>query len=105
MTLVEIEPGRFRFVRPSPPPARSTLPCPHVISDEMEPTEQVNGIYYTSKSTFRAVGRALGLTEVGNEKFKPKQRASADPNVKQARREALQRAYARSDIQRVNRRR
>lgn len=98
MTLVEIEPGRFRFVRPSPPPARSPLPCPHVISDIMEPIEQVDGKFYTSKSAFRAVGRALGLTEVGNEKFKPKQRASADPNVKRARREALQRAYARSDV-------
>lgn len=98
MILVEIEPGRFRFVREAPPPARSTLPCPYVISDIMDPTEQVDGRFYTSKSAFRAVGRALGLTEVGNEKFKPKQRASADPNVKQARREALQRAYARSDV-------
>jgi hypothetical protein len=104
MTLVEIEPGRFRFVRETPPPARSDLPCPHIISDIMEPTEQVDGVYYTSKRAFRAVGRALGLTEIGDQKFKPKQRASTDPNVKKARREALQRALARSDVKPTRRR-
>jgi hypothetical protein len=104
MTLVEIEPGRFRFVRPSLPPARSDLPCPHIISDIMPETEQVDGRFYTSKRAFRAVGRALGLTEVGDQKFKPKQRASADPNVKKARREALQRALARSDVKPTRRR-
>jgi hypothetical protein len=71
----------------------------------MPETEQVDGKFYTSKRAFRAVGRALGLTEVGNEKFKPKQRASADPNVKKARREALQRAYARCDVGRRRSRR
>jgi hypothetical protein len=55
----------------------------------MEPVEQVDGRFYTSKSTFRAVGRAHGLTEVGTEKFKPKVRASATPAAKAARREAL----------------
>ncbi len=104
MTLVEIEPGRFRFLRPSPPPARSDLPCPHIISDIMPETEQVDGRFYTSKRAFRAIGRALGLTEVGDQKFKPKQRASADPNVKKARREALQRALARSDVKPTRRR-
>jgi hypothetical protein len=104
MTLVEIEPGRFRFLRPSLPPARSDLPCPHIISDIMPETEQVDGKWYTSKRAFRAVGRALGLTEVGDQKFKPKQRASADPNVKKARREALQRALARSDAKPTRRR-
>jgi hypothetical protein len=104
MTLVEIEPGRFRFLRPSLPPARSDLPCPHIISDIMPETEQVDGRFYTSKRAFRAVGRALGLTEVGDQKFKPKRRASADPNVKKARREALQRALARSDAKPTRRR-
>lgn len=67
---------------------------PYVISDIMEPTEQVDGRFYTSKRQFRAVGRAHGLTEVGNEKFKPKQRASADPAVKKARRQSLEKAVA-----------
>ncbi len=64
--LIEIEPGRFRFVRPGIVPARSSLPMPYVISDEMPPVEQVDGQFYTSKRKYRAVGRAHGLTEVGN---------------------------------------
>lgn len=90
--LIEIEPGRWIVSRETLPPARSKLPMPHVISDIMEPTEQVDGRYYTSKRQFRAVGRSLGLTEVGNEKFKPKQRATADPSVKQARRQSIRKA-------------
>jgi hypothetical protein len=89
--LVEIAPNRWRFVRPSLPPARSALPCPFVISDTIEPTEQVDGKFYTSKARFRAVGRALGLTEVGTEKPKPKQRTHSDP-VK--RRRTFERAIA-----------
>jgi hypothetical protein len=78
--LIEVEPGKWRVKRPELRCARSdNLSLPYVISDTMEPTEQVDGKFYTSKRQFRAVGRALGLTEVGNETFhvKPKQRASA----------------------------
>ena len=89
MKLIEIAPNRFRFVKDTLPPARSHLPLPYVIGDEMEPTEQIDGKFYTSKRTFRAVGRAHGLTEVGNERLPPKQRASIDIKVKQQRREAL----------------
>jgi hypothetical protein len=60
-----------------------------LITDEMPPVEQIDGKFYTSKRMFRAVGRAHGLTEVGNEKFHVKQRASVDRQVKQQRREAL----------------
>ena len=70
--LIEVEPGRWRVARETRPVARSNLPCPYVISDTMPPTEQVDGKFYESKAAFRAVGRALGLTEVGNEKLKPK---------------------------------
>ena len=56
--LIEIAPGRWRFARPSLPPARSDLPSPMIIRDEMEPTEQVDGRFYTSKAKFRAVGRS-----------------------------------------------
>jgi hypothetical protein len=90
--LVEIEPGRFRFVKPATPPARSSLPLPYVISDTMPETEQVDGRFYTSKSQFRAVGRSLGLIEVGNEKFKPKVRATDYVETKQARRTAIKKA-------------
>jgi hypothetical protein len=87
--LIEYEPGRWRVDRREVPVARSDLPLPYVISDEMPPTEQVDGRFYTSKAAFRAVGRAHGLTEVGTETFKPKQRAEDAAEFKQARRKAL----------------
>jgi len=90
--LIEIEPGRWRIDRREVPVARSALPCPAVISDSMPPTEQVDGKFYESKAAFRAVGRALGLTEVGNEKPKPKVRATANPKVKEARQQSLRKA-------------
>jgi hypothetical protein len=93
--LVEIEPGRFRIARRSTPVARSSLPMPMVISDEMPPTEQVDGKFYTSKAAFRATGRALGLTEVGNEKIKPRVRGAIAPEQRRKRREAVGRAVAR----------
>jgi hypothetical protein len=95
MRLIEVAPGRFRMERIASTIARSALPIPYVISDEMPPTEQVDGRFYTSKAHFRAVGRALGLTEVGNEKPKPKRCSTAAPQVKKQRREAIQRAVAR----------
>jgi len=93
--LVEVEPGRWRIVKPTIEPARSALPCPHIISDIMPATEQVDGKFYTSKSAFRSAGRSLGLTEMGNEKPKPKVRSTGTKEVKEARRQALRRAAAR----------
>src|SRR4249919_2396015 len=87
--LVEIERGRWIVKRETIAPARSHLPAPHTISDTMEATEQVDGKFYTSKSAFRAVGRALGLTEIGNEKFPPRQRASATSVQQQRRKKSL----------------
>jgi hypothetical protein len=56
----------------------------------MEPTEQVDGRFYTSKRQFRAVGRSLGLTEVGTEKLKPKTiRASSERSAKEARQRSI----------------
>jgi hypothetical protein len=90
--LIEIEPGRWVVKRPERTPARSNLPLPNVISDIMEPTEQVDGKFYTSKRQFRAVGRALGLIEVGTEKPKPKQRPSVSRETKQQRRAQIKTA-------------
>lgn len=90
--LIEIEPGKWRVDKPVVEPARSDLPLPYVISDIMPPTEQVDGKYYTSKHAYRAVGRALGLTEVGNEKFKPKTRASNDRAIKEDRKRSIKTA-------------
>jgi len=87
--LVEIAPNRWRFVREQTPPARSTLPMPYVISDVMEPTEQVDGKFYTSKRQFRAVGRALGLTEVGNEKPRLKSRSLTTREQRSARQRVI----------------
>jgi hypothetical protein len=58
----------------------------------MPETEQVDGRFYTSKSQYRAVGKSLGLTEVGTEKPKPKVRATADKVVKSARRQTIKKA-------------
>ena len=40
--LEEVAPGRFRVKRTPQNFARSDLPLPFVISDQMEPTEQVS---------------------------------------------------------------
>jgi hypothetical protein len=58
---------------------------PFVIRDEMPPTEQVDGKFYTSKARFRAKGRELGLIEVGTEQFKPKRRMTWDRAAQEAR--------------------
>lgn len=48
-------------------PVRSDLPCPMLISDSMPAAEHVDGKFYESKSAFRAVTKANGLIEVGND--------------------------------------
>ena len=88
-------PGKWRIDKRQIAPARSDLAVPYVISDTMEPTEQVDGRFYTSKATFRAVGRAHGLIEVGTEKFRPKERATAGRKEKEVRRATLKKALER----------
>ena len=73
-------------------PARSDLSLPYVISDCMPAIEQVNGVFYESKSAFRAVGKSLGLIEVGNEKFKPRVRPSATKQQEAARVRSVKKA-------------
>ena len=90
--LIEIAPNRFVVDRPRGPVARSDLPMPMVISDEMPPTEQVDGKFYTSKAAFRAVGRANGLTEVGTEKFKPRERWRSGPQEDRVRKQSFKTA-------------
>ncbi len=93
--LLEVEPGLFRFVKPSIAPARSALPCPNIISDNIAPLEHVDGRFYTSKSQFRAVSKAHDLIEVGTEKLKPKVRSTDTKEVKAERRKALRTALQR----------
>jgi hypothetical protein len=90
--LIEVAPGKWRVDRRQHKPARSDLPLPYIISDIMDPVEQVDGRFYTSKRQYRAVGRAHGLIEVGNEKQKPKSRATADRAVKESRRQSIRTA-------------
>jgi hypothetical protein len=73
-------------------PKRSHLSAPMVIGDEMPPTEQVDGIFYTSKKAFRAKGRELGLTEVGDQNMNRKPKAY--DKLRHSPREALERAKA-----------
>jgi len=80
------------FVDDGPPVARSALPLPYVISDTMDAIEQVDGKFYTSKSEFRAVGKALGLIEVGNEKLPPRVRSTKQPGFKEKRKQVLKTA-------------
>jgi len=91
--LEEVGPNRWRIKRNSPPPKRSGLSLPYVISDTMEPTEQVDGKFYTSKRAFRAVGRANGLTEVGTEKLTAKRvRTSSTRAAAEGRRTSIKKA-------------
>jgi hypothetical protein len=73
-------------------PKRSDLAAPMVIGDEMPPTEQVDGRFYTSKAAFRAKGRELGLVEVGNENLKRPPKTYT--KLRRSPREALERAKA-----------
>ena len=92
--LIEVAPGKWRLISSKQLKAkRSNLPLPYVISDTMDPVEQVDGKFYTSKSQFRAVGKSLGLIEVGNEKPKPKTtRASTSRAAEEKRNRAIKRA-------------
>jgi hypothetical protein len=90
--LVEVAPGKWRVKRDRPKAARSDLPLPYVISDIMDPVEQVDGRFYTSKREYRAVGRAHGLIEIGTEKLTPKPKGVIDKASKQARRASIKKA-------------
>ena len=90
--LEEFEPGRWRVRRERLFAPVSDLSRPNVISDIMPATEQVDGKHYTSKSAFRAVGRANGLTEVGNEKPKPRARISQTRAAAESRRNSIKKA-------------
>jgi hypothetical protein len=91
--LEEFEPGRWRVKKARHEKQRAeNMPLPFVISDIMPPTEQVDGKFYTSKSAFRKVGRSLGLTEVGNEKPKPRVRLSQTRAAAEGRRASIKKA-------------
>lgn len=68
--ILHPETGRLvpahEYIRPGGP--RSSLPCPQVIGDTMEPVQSMlDGRMYDSKSVLRRTYRAAGVTEVGND--------------------------------------
>jgi hypothetical protein len=90
---LQTSPTTWAFVTQSEPPKRGELSLPYIISDIMDPVEQVDGKFYTSKSQYRAVGKSLGLIEVGNEKQTNKvQRASTTRAAEEKRNLAIKRA-------------
>jgi len=95
--LEEFAPGRWRVKKRRINENRrgENVSLPFVISDIMPPTEQVDGRFYESKSAFRAVGKQLGLIEVGNEKPKPRTRVSATKEAKEKRRQSIKTAVQR----------
>lgn len=86
--------GWRKSYSPAPDPvARGDFPCPRVFTDTMEPTQHVDGKHYTSKAAFRAVTKANGYVEVGNDpaRLRKPQKPKADP---EKRREAVKKAVA-----------
>jgi hypothetical protein len=66
-----------------------------LISDTMDAAEHVDGRFYTSKSEFRKVTKANGLTEVGTEKInRPRPKMSKAERAKGID-QAVERAVAR----------
>ncbi|WP_376711074.1 hypothetical protein [Pseudochrobactrum lubricantis] len=83
--LIEVDLGNgrkvYRFQKPVLGVARSDLPVPMVIRDEMPDTEHpCTGQSYSSKSAFRAVTKAHGCIEVGNDssRFKTPEKPKID---------------------------
>jgi len=78
---------------PCQPLARADLPCPMVIGDTMPPTEHVDGKFYESKSAFRAVTKAKGMIEVGNDPARLRKPVKQKPD-RAAIKEAVAKAVA-----------
>ena len=59
---------------------RSRLAMPRITCDSMDPTEHVDGKFYDSKSAYRAVTKAKGFVEVGNDeaRLRPPEKPKRD---------------------------
>lgn len=76
-----------------PPPARSSLPAPRLVSDQIEPVQcQATGVWHDSKSALRAGYKAAGVIEKGNDK-RPAWKMPRTP--KQVIRDTVKKALAR----------
>jgi hypothetical protein len=74
-----------------PTPNRSSLPAPHLMRDEMPPTQSMlDGKLYDSKSRLRRTYKAAGVVEVGNDA------TMTPPAPKRPRREDIKAAVGRA---------
>lgn len=69
------------------------LACPMISTDTMDPVEHVDGKFYTSKSAYRAVTKAHGYVEVGNDPARHRREPPPKPDRK-AIKEAVAKAIA-----------
>jgi len=77
---------------------RSILGAPMVIADEMPPTQHMaDGGTYTSKRKFRAVTRAHGCVEVGNDPAMLRPKPEPKPD-RQAVKAAVGKAFSRAGL-------
>jgi len=93
MAVYQVSPTKWTNRPPSEQQKKSGLSGPYIISDEMPATEQVNGVWYTSKRQYRAAGRRLGLTEVGDQNLNRKPKAYT-PLSREACRDIVERSIA-----------
>jgi hypothetical protein len=78
--------------------ARSSFGAPMVIADEMPATQHMaDGKFYTSKRKFRAVTRAQGFIEVGNDPAMFRRQPKPKPD-RRAIRAAVGRAFSRAGL-------
>jgi len=89
-----------RYGPPPTPVARGKFPTPACIADGMDPTQHIDGKHYDSKSVFRAVTKAHGCIEVGNDpaRLRRKDMAQAKAEAKKARAASVQKAIAQSGL-------
>lgn len=80
----EMVPADEFYARKYSDVAVSDLPRPYIATDTMEPTQHpCTGEYFTSKAKFRAVTKAHGCVEVGNDpaRLRPKPKPKPDRNA------------------------
>ncbi|HWU63577.1 MAG TPA: hypothetical protein VN112_16280 [Ensifer sp.] len=69
---------------PTQTEARSSLPAPRIVSDNIEIRSMLDGQMYSSKSQLRGTYKAAGVEEVGNEMPKCQPLQKSGPSVKES---------------------
>lgn len=79
--------------------ARSTLPFPMVVTDQIEIKSMVDGQIYTSKAALRRSYREHGYVEVGNEWLRNEPQQPRPKSNRKAIRDSVGKALNRAGIQ------